>query len=826
MATPILVITDGTIRINLLTKNGSGINCCEYTPARPTFKGDGVWSDSSLSNGRQLQMAKLGNIIDIFTLVISSSEQDEIIEDARNLTSLLEKAVKYWITEWQNEPVWIERRGSNETETSYSIIHGYKWENDDNPFSPPFYTPSKPMSMNGIDLAIEHGFWMSNEPGEADSVEISNRMYGLTKLTVNPTASADDCYIDKFISSINLAVEDMYVINSRAEIGIRFRNLTIPAGAIITSAYLKMTSSNHVRVTDYQAREIDIYGELNATPNIFSTYGDFISRGLTTNYEIWLAPPNQFGAVNSTGNISSVIQEMVDLPAWASGNDLVLFLVPGENVYRVYASFDDTGSAPELVIYYSSGESGVDSTSDDIVYVGNKDSSNILSAIYRYDADPVGWSADLLSTALPYKLFPDPSAVGDMCYFGCKDAPIYSLVFDITSSHTGNDITWEYWNGGGWSSLSTSTDNVSDYIEFRINDTGVIIFHPRNNFAKTTVNGLNAYWVRARMDAISVNATQQNRHVYTVTSSDIEIASTATSGDIPSIAKINIATADSSRGGAEKLLLGLRSDSRGEFFRQHINTNGLNNEYISITSDVSTAAQTNSDSATGNIIQTTFTGPDTMERRFYVDINPPIAQEYYGKYRAFVRAIETTTLPILAEGEIISYLSISLGSSYNSKRAYNIDIGNNWHYFDYGIIELPPSIIPEIYYGAIKISLYANNENTGAIDLDWVDLILLPVDEYSMEIRQDSDAITTTRSITTADSISLIGKSNVFCTLRDEDTYYVTDIPMVISSAPFQIQARANQRLYFFVPETSKHEWVGRIQIWQNDRYLTFRGTE
>lgn len=825
MATPILAITDGTTRVSLLAKNGSGINCCEYTPARPTTKGDGVWADSSISDGRQLQMRKWGNIIDVFTLVISGKDQDSIIEDARNLTELLEKAVSYWATEWQNEPVWIERRGSNETKTSYSLIHDYKWENDDNPFNPPFYTPSKPMAMQGIDLAIEHGFWLANPPGESECVEISNIMNESINIIAKPQQSSDDTNISYYGSSINTDSTWLMIrrignnINLDMEIGIRFRNIIVPTGTTIISAYLQVSSSNAMS-TDYEARAVGIYGELNASPNAFSTFNDFINRQRTVNHKTWLVPPNQYDSSYLSINISDVIQEVVDLPGWTSGHDIVLFLTPEENLTRIFASFDDTYPEPKLIINYSFGQAGVDTTCDDIVYVGNKDSISMLSAIYRYDG--ASYSENLLTTELPYKLFPDPSEDGDMCYFGCGYAPIYSLAFDLTLTSAGNDIVWEYWNGTAWSTLSATTDRNINYLQFRLDGTGVIIFKPKNDFSKTTINGLNYYWVRARMSAASANATQQNRHVYTITSSDIEIKTPNISGDVPAIAKINIATADSSRGGAKKILIGLRSISRGEYFKQHINTNGLNNEYITVTADNITAAQINSDSPTGNVLRTSFVGSDDMKRRFYVDINPPIAQEYYGRYRAFARAIDTTAN--LSEGDISSYLSISLGSSHNSKYAYNIDIDDDWYYFDYGIIELPPSIVPEIYYGTLRINLYANNDNANAVNLDWVDLVLLPVDEYAMEIRQNPDVITTTRSITTADSVSMIGKSNVFSTLRDEDTYYITDIPMVISSSPFQLQANANQKLYFFVPELSKHEWVGRVSLWKNERYLTFRG--
>ena len=103
---------------------------------------------------------------------------------------------------------------------------------------------------------------------------------------------------------------------------------------------------------------------------------------------------------------------------------------------------------------------------------------------------------------------------------------------------------------------------------------------------------------------------------------------------------------------------------------------------------------------------------------------------------------------------------------------------------------------------------------------------MVPVDEYALEIRQAEDQLAIYGNITTVDSVSYIGKSNVFSVMRYDSDYKVHDIPNIISSGPVQLQASADQRLFFFVPEDSKYEWLGRIQVWKNERYLTFRGDE
>jgi hypothetical protein len=203
MKTPIFRISDGTTTVNLITKTGSGINTMEYTPGRMPFKDDGVWADSSLSDGRQLQIRRWGNAVDVLTLGISGLDQNLIIESARNLTMLLEKAISYFTSDWQNEPVWLERRGSDETNAAYSLIYSYKWDNDNNPFAPPFNIPGKPSALI-TDLAIEHGPWLANPPGESECIEIGNQISGsVTEESLYPLASADDAYISSDGKTIN-----------------------------------------------------------------------------------------------------------------------------------------------------------------------------------------------------------------------------------------------------------------------------------------------------------------------------------------------------------------------------------------------------------------------------------------------------------------------------------------------------------------------------------------------------------------------------------------------------------------------------------------------
>jgi len=822
MGTPILAITDGTTKVNLLTKTGAGINTCEYTPSRQIFKNDGIWADSSVSDGRQLQMRKWTNIIDVLSLVISGDSQDSVIENARRLTTLLEKAVQYWTTEWQNEPVWLERRGSNETNTSYTLIHSYKWANDDNPFAPPFYVTEKPFSMKDIDLALEHGPWLANAPGESECVEISNLMLGgITANTADsPTGAGDDCEIHFALDAIFLNPADMRIDDSPVGGGVRYRGVAIPAGSIIIAAYAHFYATEH-SVGDITA---SVWGELNANPAAFTTYANYIGRTKTTNNVLWNMYPWIKGNQYYTPDLKDIIQEIVNLGGWASGQDIVLMYEYSESVQsgayseiamRTHPTLPD----PILWIYYTERViSGREATCADEVYVANKDNIASIDTLFAYEANLARF-INLVGLATPFDLFPNPIGINDILYIGSTIDPFCSVVFDIgTIGDT--TITWEYWNGA-WVGLTVVTDRVG-LDDFLAPGVGAIIWSQPADWAKTPINAVNAYWVRARVtNAATITPTQQNRDIYTVISSSINVANDEVDGDITAIAKINTVTVDTTRGEVEKLIMGLRSSNRGENFRQHINTDGQNNADITVAVHDVTAIQAYVDAPTGSVLRTAWAGNQVMTLEFDFTFAVPLAQEYYGRYRAFMRGIDYSSS--INDGDIKSYLNISMGSSRASKIASNIGIGNDWYYFDYGIIIIPPAILPEIYQGSVLIKVYASND-AGAIDFDWVDLILVPVDEYALELRQDADAISNLHDITVADSISYIGKSNVFSVLQSETDTEIKDIPTVISPGPIQLQANVEQEIYFFVPDASKYEWLGRIQIWDNERYLTLRG--
>lgn len=200
---PLFAITDGTTRVSFFGKK-SGIHILDWTPSVAEDKDGGVWQGSKITDERQLIMRPRNNIIDTLTLAFNGDNIDAVVRDTQNLRRLLEKAMQYWTTKWQQEPVWIEARGDCETNIRYALLFGYTTPNDDNPFEPPLGGYGLVHAMDSFPLVLEHGFWKPYPPGESECLPISadDCWCQPSYLIFNGTTSSVDCGSDASIDNL------------------------------------------------------------------------------------------------------------------------------------------------------------------------------------------------------------------------------------------------------------------------------------------------------------------------------------------------------------------------------------------------------------------------------------------------------------------------------------------------------------------------------------------------------------------------------------------------------------------------------------------------
>jgi hypothetical protein len=135
-------------------------------------------------------------------------------------------------------------------------------------------------------------------------------------------------------------------------VGLRFQNVTIPATAAITSAYIQFTADE----TGATPTQLTIAGQASDNPAAFSTVTNNVSsRPRTTAQVAWAPVPwttvSQSGPDQQTPDIASIVQEIRNRPGWSSGNAMV-FVITGSGC-RTAAAYDSSpGVAPRLIVNY------------------------------------------------------------------------------------------------------------------------------------------------------------------------------------------------------------------------------------------------------------------------------------------------------------------------------------------------------------------------------------------------------------------------------------------------------------------------------------------
>jgi len=168
-------------------------------------------------------------------------------------------------------------------------------------------------------------------------------------LNARVAASADDAE-ESASGSVNLTSSDLELVfdSSIQKVGIRLAGLAIPPGASITAASIQFTAKevqSEVTSLTIQAQAID-----NA-PGFTSAASSISSRIRTAASVAWSPVAwsivGQAGANQKTPDLSSVIQQVVSRPGWASGNAMV-FIITGTG-HRTPYSFDGSATLAPLL---------------------------------------------------------------------------------------------------------------------------------------------------------------------------------------------------------------------------------------------------------------------------------------------------------------------------------------------------------------------------------------------------------------------------------------------------------------------------------------------
>lgn len=182
-------------------------------------------------------------------------------------------------------------------------------------------------------------------------------------LDVRISASTDDAIEELNTGNIYDGENqlDLVVYNgsyvATQKVGLRFSNVQIPSGVTINNAYLEFRATrDEVGQTD-----LAIVGENSSNPTTYTTANaDITSRSETSASVDWLnVPVWAQGLDYQTVDITSIVQELVNLGGWQSGNAMAFMIKPFDancstaECLRQAVSFDgSSATAPLLHIVF------------------------------------------------------------------------------------------------------------------------------------------------------------------------------------------------------------------------------------------------------------------------------------------------------------------------------------------------------------------------------------------------------------------------------------------------------------------------------------------
>jgi hypothetical protein len=180
------------------------------------------------------------------------------------------------------------------------------------------------------------------------------------------TNDSDDAEEEPTGSGVGLGSSDLELVTDGPNVqtvGLRFDGVAVPPGATIVNAWIQF----QVDEDTVDPTNLVIRGERvpNATPFLTSN-GNISGRADTNAVVNWSPPPwptrGEQGEAQKTPPLTAIVQEIVGLPGWASGNAMV-FTIQGSGERVAEAVDGDPTGAALLHVEYDTGTPPTTTTS-------------------------------------------------------------------------------------------------------------------------------------------------------------------------------------------------------------------------------------------------------------------------------------------------------------------------------------------------------------------------------------------------------------------------------------------------------------------------------
>ena len=257
------------------------------------------------------------------------------------------------------------------------------------------------VNLDTLNLTVGESYDFDMFWAERHTVESNFKITTSIELDSQGDCTEETQTIQRVVSSDNDDAEervsngDMYRSSSDLEmtqeshrqiIGIRFRDISIPKNAIITNAYIQFATDE----TDSESTNLTIHGEDSDNALAFSGADYDISSRPKTSSSISWSPPawnsvGEQGSKQRTGDLSSVVQEIVNRGGWSKNNSMA-FIISGTGK-RVADSYH--GTAPYLHIEYMGCPQENNSSSTAMCYALTDNSDRLYKVTMSPNGDPL-----------------------------------------------------------------------------------------------------------------------------------------------------------------------------------------------------------------------------------------------------------------------------------------------------------------------------------------------------------------------------------------------------------------------------------------------------
>lgn len=765
MSDPILKITDGTTSIDLIARS-HGFHLSSWRPRVPDIKNGGIFRDSPLVDGRSIVYRKNDNWVDTFELKMTAISQDDAYDRLNDLRVLLDRAVDYWTTQYGNIPVWLEARGSEESNTRYAVIVDYRLEEEDNPYAQPFFTPNCEPAMNNLTLVVEHIAWQNVAPGSYECIAMLTGAPFLSEITTQVVvdAIADDGSADINTTSIstNSTIAAINTPGNDFEGYIRFINVPINELTYSKRVILRLKGEGGVNGT------LRVYIEDSDDAVQVASYADYAGRTWITTYsdiegDLAYSIDDYFYI-----DVSALIKRLLNTTFFESGNALQFRLVcpNSSESFTFYGKtgFSTDADIPRLMIldddYYQEGFSVCSTSNDRFIYtdylaVPNYGGPNIGTFVF----DSVDFT--LISSNFPYTF----TSGRTFTFVASNGGTFMGIAVDITSTATVSSTTFQYYNGASWTDLKPSLLNAFPdlYTDldtfFESSGKKIILFSPPTGWAPggpALSAPIYGFGVRLSISTSSGSIIFNTMPIL-IQDPGILVSAENNSSSLPSLLRIRYRGTSieaPTSVAPEYTILAGRSISRGTEFCPFLpltdrrEAQGSSGDAYFWVDDGDGAFTSRVQGIDGRVVR--YTAPSLKTEATYdsggdFTFSPGAVSHWAGgKYHAFLRTFCTTD-----SGQVVKVrvrVSGIVPEDITTKWVATNNITDVPELVDLGSISIP--YVESTYGFTVNVDVFQESGTLSTID--FVDVILMPTDEmYALISHSDL----------THDDISVVGDS-------------------------------------------------------------------